>query len=127
MTAVLALLLGLSSLTALAQHEETRTGKKGEITFGSPVRIGNVSLSAASYQIQHVVEGFDHFIVFKRILSGSPYFTGVSGKESARVKCRIEPLSDKAKYTGLRFGVNSAGETTVEEVQIKGENVKHVF
>jgi hypothetical protein len=127
LSGMLALTLGIFALPALAQHDDMHPlGKKGEISFDSPVRVGSVSLSAATYQVQHVVEGYDHFIVFRKIVSG-PYSGGVSGKESARVKCRLEPLGEKTKSSGLRLGVNSAGEKTLEEVRIRGENVKHLF
>ncbi len=128
---MLTFLLGILSLPAVAQHGEhgdnILIGKKGEVTFNSAVRAGAVSLSAGRYQVQHVVEGLDHFIVFNKIVSGSAYHTGVSGKDAARVKCRTEPLTEKAKYDEIRLGVNSAGEKTVEEILIKGENVKHLF
>jgi hypothetical protein len=39
----------------------------------------------------------------------------------------LEPLGETAKHTGLRYGTNAAGEKTIEEVHVKGENVKHVF
>jgi hypothetical protein len=129
-SAMLILLLGILSLPALAQHEDmVRIGKKGVIPFDTPVRVGDTLLKPGSYQIQHVMEGQDHVIVFKKMLDPSPGYgpATASEKETTRMKCRVEPLGEKAKYGLIRFGKNAAGEKTVEEVQILGENVKHVF
>lgn len=49
------------------------------------------------------------------------------GKEVIWVKCRVEPLREKARYGGICFGTNAAGEKTVEEVYVRGENLKHVI
>lgn len=127
--ALLVVVLGISSLALFAQESEmVRIGKKGEIAFDSPVRIGDVLLKAGTYRIQHIREGDDHVIVFRKIYqTGLGYVRSESSKDSAKVKCRIEPLGEKAKHDGLRFGTNAAGEKTVEEVHVKGENVKHLF
>ncbi|HLG16180.1 MAG TPA: hypothetical protein VJH03_16980 [Blastocatellia bacterium] len=129
-SAILVLVLGLFSLSALAQHEDmVRIGKKGIVAFDTPVRVGDTLLKPAKYQIQHVVEGEDHVIVFKRIsqTGSAGYISSVSAKETMRLKCRLEPLGEKARHGGMRFGTNAAGEKTLEEVHIQGENVKHVF
>lgn len=124
---LLVMALGVFSIPLFAQGSEmVQTGKKGEIPFSSPVRVGDVLLKPGTYQIQHVMEGEDHVIVF-RSMSLDGYRQWVLGKEVARVKCRIEPLGEKAKHGGVRFGTNAAGEKTVEEVHVKGENVKHLF
>ena len=125
MSAMLILLLGIFSLAALAQHKDmVSIGKKGVILFDAPVRVGDTLLKPGKYQIQHVMEGQDHVIVFTKMSHQSP---SVPTKEVTRVKCKVEPLGEKAKHSGLRFGTNTAGEKTVEEVHIQGESVKHVF
>ena len=130
MSALLVLLLGTFSLPLFGQngHQDmTRLGKKGEATFDSAVRVGDQLLEKGTYKIQHVMEGEDHVIVFRRMVRNSPYGDLITGKEVARVKCRVEPLGEKAKHDGMRFGTNAAGEKTVEEVHVRGENVKHLF
>lgn len=127
--AALALLMGAFSIPLLAQdkHEGMmKIGKKGEVTFNSSVRVGDQLLEKGTYQIQHIMEGADHVIVFRQ-MSRDYYRQLRSGKEVARVKCRVEPLGEKAKHGGMRFGTNAAGETTVEEVHVRGENVKHLI
>ncbi len=134
-TTMLVLLLAMSSLPALAQHEGAQhgdmvvIGKKGIIPFSTPVRVGETLLKPGDYQIQHVMEGQDHVIVFTKMSSAGSggYLPSRPTKEVTRVKCNVEPLGEKAKHNGIRFGTNSAGEKTVEEVHIKGENVKHIF
>lgn len=125
--ALLALLLGALSVPLLAQEQNqgmVSLGKKGEIVFDSSVRVGDQLLKEGTYQIQHVMEGQDHVIVFRR-MSRDYYRQLIAGKEVLRVKCRVEPLGEKAKHGGMRFGTNAAGEKTVEEVHVRGENVKH--
>lgn len=129
-SAMLILLLGILGLPALAQHEDmVRIGKKQVIPFDTPVRVGDTLLKPGDYQIQHVMEGQDHVIVFTKMSHAAPGNNPPSRptKEVTRVKCRVEPLGEKAKHGGMRFGTNAAGEKTVEEVHIQGENVKHVF
>lgn len=115
--------------TAAARHDEmTRLGKKGELPISSPTRVGDVLLEPGTYRVQHLVEGDDHFVVFSKLPHPRPgYQHSGEGKEVARVKCRLEPLGEKAKHSGMRFGTNAAGEATVEEVHMKGEDVRHVF
>lgn len=130
-SAMLILMVGLFSLTALAQHADmVPIGKKGVIPFDTPVRVGDTLLKAGSYQFQHVMEGQDHLIVLTKMShpdSGQPGGASVPKKEVTRLKCRVETLGEKAKHNGMRFGTNAAGEKTLEEVHIKGENVKHLF
>ena len=124
---MLVLLLGSLSLPLLAQKSElVPIGKQGRIGFDSDVRVGEAMLKQGEYFIQHVVEGADHVFVFKRAIRIRSYSVE-PGKEIARVKCKVEPLGEKAPHSGLRYGANAAGEKTVEEIHIVGENVKHVF
>lgn len=124
---MLVLLLGGVSLPLLAQKSEmVPIGKQGSISFDSDVRVGEAMLKKGEYFIQHVAEGADHVFVFKRAIRRSGYDVA-PGKEVARVRCKVEPLVEIAQHDGLRYGTNAAGEKTVVEIYIKGENVKHVF
>ena len=108
------------------QQGMIKVGKKGEIVFDSPVRVADQLLKEGTYQIQHVMEAEDHVIVFRKI-SRDFYDRPATGQEVARVKCKIQPLGEKAKHSGVRFGENAAGEKTIEEIHVQGENVKHSF
>lgn len=124
---LLVLLLGNLSPPLLAQQSKlVPIGKEGRISFDADVRVGEVRLKQGEYFIQHVVEGADHVFVFKRAIRRNSYSVE-PGKEIARVKCQVEPLGEKMPHSGLRYGTNAAGEKTVEEIHIVGENVKHVF
>ena len=118
-----------------AQHGDTLTvGKKGELHITSPVRVGNTLLKAGMYQLQHVIEGEDHVVIFRRIIMSEPnekghrliHVAGI-GEEVARVKCQIQPVDKKWKNTKLILHTNTAGEKEVAEVQVAGEKVKHTF
>lgn len=116
-SAMLILLLGILGLPTLAQHEGTiHVGKKGQLTFPSETRVGDAVIPKGIYQFQHVVEGADHVVVFKKT---------TTGKEVAKVKCKIEPLSEKAK--GTLIYTSSEGGAHVTQIVVAGENVKHVF
>ena len=127
----LALLLGSLSLPITAQNQGlVLIGKQGRISFDADVRVGETLLKKGYYRIQHVVEGADHVIVFTKLIhppGGLSQGDWSPSKEVARMKCKVEPLGETAEHAGLRFGTNAAGEKTIAEVHIKGENVKHVF
>lgn len=124
--ALLAFSLGAFSLTTLAQHEgqagsheaKIHVGKTGDFSFSSEMKVGDVSLPAGAYKFKHIVEGEDHVVVFTK---------ATSGKEVARVKCKIEPLGDKAKQTTIYSTPDASGKSSITQILVAGENVKHVF
>lgn len=129
-TVVLVLTLAILGLPALAQHghegsaqgekksKKMRVGKKGEFTLTSDVRVGDALIPAGAYVFSHVVEGQDHVVSFKKT---------ATGREVARVKCKIEPIGETADQTLISTTTNEAGERTILEIVVAGENVKHVF
>ena len=120
MGALLALLLGAFSVPLLAQdkHQEMmHVGRKGETKFTTPMRVGDTVLKPGTYMFQHIVEGGDHMVIFKT----------ASGNEAARVKCRLEPLGEKAKSTALYWHTGDGGEKILDAVAVRGEDVKHVI
>lgn len=119
-----------ASLPLFARQEPTiRIDKKGEFHLSSPVRVSDTVLKEGMYQVQHVAEGGNDLIIFREIQMGYRSNMGNQqlGKEVARVKCRIEPVTNKWKNTKLILRANGTGEKEVTEVQIKGEKVKHLF
>lgn len=120
-SAMLILALGILSLPALAQHEHEQkihVGKTGDTTFSSEVKVGDISLPAGAYRFKHVVEGDDHVVTFTKI---------TTGKEVARVKCKMEPLGEKAKQTMIFTAPDANGKDAITQIVVAGENVKHVF
>jgi len=129
-TAMLAFWLGIFSLTVVAQQEEAlEAGKKGEIHTSKPIRVGDTLLQPGMYQVQHVMEGSDHIIVFREVTMGYRGNMGntKTGKEVARVKCKVAPLDEKVGSTKVFLRTNAAGEKEVEGVQVRGEKVRHLI
>lgn len=136
-SALLVMLLTAFSVPLLAQHshgnmgspgrqpdmkkQEKRqglinVGRTGEMKVASAIRVGQTLLNPGTYKFQHVIDGADHVVIFKQ-----------NGDEVARVTCRLEPLDKKAKKTALSTHVSDTGETILDAVEVRGENVKHVI
>jgi len=140
--ASLMLAVAALSLPALAQdHQEhgmhsqkqkgqtLTVGKKGEVHFTSEVKAGDTVLKPGMYQVQHLEEGADHVIVFKEMSMPAGYKMGNTpvGKEAARIKCKVEPVSKKVSNTKITLRTNDKGEKEIAEVQVAGEAFKHLM
>jgi hypothetical protein len=105
-------------------------GKKGTIHFNVPVKVGNTLVEPGMYQLQHAVEGGDHFVTFKQVGMPAGYRHGntpVTNEAAARIQCRVEPVNKKSGTTKITLRTNAAGEKEVAEVQVAGEAFKHIF
>ncbi|MCI0391034.1 MAG: hypothetical protein MOB07_19995 [Acidobacteria bacterium] len=142
--ALLALAVGAFSLPALAQNnqgqqakaiqkgkpaEDFTIGKKGEVHFNIQVKAGGIVLKPGMYQVQHTVEGSEHVVIFKEMSMPAGYKMGNTpvGKEVARIKCRVEPVTKKVNNTKITLRTDAAGEKEIAEVQIGGEAFKHLM
>jgi hypothetical protein len=135
--ALLMLAAALLSLPALAQDhqgmkmsdKDVIIGKKGEVHFTDQVKAGDAVLKPAMYQVQHVMEGSDHVIIFKEMGMAAGYKMGntPTGKEVARIKCKVEPITKAENNTKITLRTNAAGEKEIAEVQIAGEKFKHLL
>lgn len=135
--ALLVFVLGASSTLLFAQHSHggmsgpdkqpgtmsqdkqqgmMLVGKKGEMKFTSATRVGQTVLQPGTYMFQHMIEGADHVVIFKK-----------NGDEMARVTCRLEPLDRKAKKTALYTHQGDAGEVILDALEVRGETVKHLI
>lgn len=126
----LAVTVGIHAPPASArQGEAIRVGREGRFHLGSQARVAGALLEPGMYQVEHVTEGADHVIVFREVTMGYRNNMGNQrlGKEVARVKCRTEPAGRKVKNTKLFLRLNAAGEKEASEVQVKGENVRHLL
>ena len=127
----IALVIALAAFSqAFAQHHDHLTvGNKGMVKFSEKVRVGDRLLEPGMYHVQHIVEGTDHVFVFKPVTMPAGYreYSMVEGAEIVRVKCRVEPVSKSVNNTKVIFGRNTAGERTIEEIQVAGEKIKHIF
>lgn len=112
---VMSAALVLLSVPLLGQWGAIQVGKKGVITLSATVRVGDAWLPSGSYQIQHIFTE-NHVMVFKK-----------KGKEVARAKCEMQRLGNKVEFMEVHYRLNAAGEDTITEIRIRGENIKHVF
>lgn len=137
----LILAVAILSLPALAQadqhgaHHQKQagqdvvTGKKGVVHFTAQVKAGDAVLKPGMYQVQHVEEGGEHVIIFKEMEMAAGYKMGNTpvGKEVARIKCKVEPVTKKVSNTKITLRTNAAGEKEIAEVQVAGEAFKHLM
>lgn len=129
-TIALVIAVGAFSSQVLAQnHDHLALGKKGMVRLSEKTRVGDRLLEPGMYHVQHVVEGTDHVFVFKPVTMPAGYreYSMLEGSEIVRLKCRVEPVAKSVSNTKITLGRNTAGERTIEEIQVAGEKVKHVF
>lgn len=89
-----------------------------QITFHTPVHVGNAVLPAGDYTVRHEMEGQDHYMVFRRHERLAP---------DVKVKCMLVQLGYKARETSTKYLLNAANEKVLQEIEFKGDTAKHVF
>lgn len=124
-----ALLLN-AALAFAASQSATKIGKQGDIWLSRETKIGDLTLKAGHYQVQHeTANGAQHVLSFQQL--GDPdlalqnsdmAFVG----EPAVVSCTLETLDARAKHTRVTT-VPDGNERRITRVEIKGETVAHVF
>jgi hypothetical protein len=90
-----------------------------KITFTGTVRIGDAVLPAGDYEVRHVMEGENHVMVFHQV--------GNAKAQDVRVKCSLQPLSQKADQTQKIYTINAANEQVLQAIIFRGDKAKHVF
>ena len=119
-----------TSSPAQDNKADVTIGKKGEVHFNVAVKAGETMLKPGMYQLQHVVEGGEHFIVFKQVQMPAGYRHGstqVDKEAAARIACNVEPLEKKAGKTVVSLRTTPAGNKEVADIQIAGEAFKHLL
>jgi len=130
---VLVLISVVSAQRILAQHTHDQRSKivwkTGMVRLSKSAWAGDVRLKRGMYHIKHVVEGIRHVIVFRAVAipAGNKEFSMVEGKEVARLECSVEPVTNRVRNTKVRLARNAAGESVILEIQIAGEDVKHIL
>jgi len=136
--AVLGCVLLWTVSTAAAPGEKTekhKCGKKGEITLQQPTKVGDITLEPATYVVQHRISGNDHFVRFMEIkkltdLNVAPesagWYTYTTENNVGEIKCRVEPAGATAEATTVTVATEG-GSPRITQIEIKGENVLHVF
>lgn len=119
----------LSVTVAAAADQVIKVGKKGEMKFDQETQVGDLTLKPGHYQVQHRVDGSDHMIHFTELKGGhNPYYpSGPTGTaHPGEVKCRLEPMNAKASQTAVTMSTEG-GARRITRIEIRGENVAHVF
>lgn len=121
--------LGVLSVAATGEHENralTR-GKTGEFTLTTKTKIGGVYLKPGNYLVRHRIEGTSHRIHFSWLKGASNPLGLVQVVEwPVEVACRVEPLEAKTSSTALTLKYEG-GVPRITRIEIRGENVAHVF
>lgn len=124
---VLTFLIAVVAVPLLAQTEKALSvGPKGEVTFETPVRVGKVLLDPGNYLVQHVTEGQDDVVYFRRSERTKAEGSPAAGSQVVRVKCRLIPLSTVADATELHYGLRE-GYKQLLYLLVQGDKAKHQF
>ena len=124
---VISLILLASTFAVAGQTNSIKVGKKGDITLSQETRVGDLTLKPGHYEIQHRVVGKDHMIHFTELKGGNPYSPNPTGTaHPGEIKCRLEPMATKASETAV-YTEEEGGMRRITKIEIKGENVAHVF
>ena len=110
-------------------EQALKVGKKQDVEFTVETLVGDVRLKPGRYQIQHRVEGADHFVHLTEVSKGHAYTGEGSGAPKAHpgeVKCGLEVLGEKVKQTTV-YTAKDGEARRVTKILIRGENVAHVF
>ena len=119
------------TVAAAADQQVIKVGKKGEVVFSQPTQVGDETLPAGHYVIQHRVSGEDHFVKFvgaKEMHHAGSSMTmpmQMGPTTSKEIKCTVEPLNQKVQQTAVT--INTEGTRRVTRIEVAGENVAHVF
>lgn len=124
--AAICMLLVSGGLTAMAQSDQVaKIGKKGQVTFRSETKVGDLTLMPGQYTVQCRKQGEDHFMRFTRT-GGSAPRGGGSAVDQGEVKCKKDPLPSKVAV-GSMLSHTDGDTVRVTKIEIAGERVAHLF
>ena len=131
--AVMAAVLLFNIAVAFAANKQVvKVGKKGDVTFNEPTKVGDITLPPGHYVFQHRVSGDDHFIKFVGAKEMHHYGSSMTNTmqvgptTTKEIKCTVEPLNKKVRSTAITIDTGS-GASEVKRIEIAGETVAHVF
>ena len=116
---------------ATPQEQALEVGKKGDVEFRTETIVGDLRLTPGRYQVQHRVDGADHFVHFTELTKADPHPHWGSGGGATKahpgeVKCRLEPLEKKVSTTTVHT-TQEGDARRVTRLLVRGENVAHLF
>jgi hypothetical protein len=102
--------VGLAAMVwAQEGFKRTRT-----VDLTNQAKVGSQVLPAGQYKVSHTMEGAEHVMLFQK------------GDQQYRVKCNMEPLTQKARATQY-FYEHATGERVLQAIEFRGDTVRHVF
>jgi hypothetical protein len=104
---------------AMARQNKYGVADTREITFSEIVKVGDTLLPKGQYKVQHSMEGESHVMQFNQL--------HVSKPATARVKCQLEPLKEKARSTQIIYVHDDRNDHVLQELVFAGDTAKHVF
>ena len=108
-----------TSLLLSAGHNQFGVMDSRQITFDTPMRVGEVVLPSGEYQVLHTMQGDTHVMVFKQ--------QRVKNPAEAKIKCQLVPLNEKADQTAKTYVINASNEHVLQTLVFRGDKAKHVF
>lgn len=128
---LLAMLLSAATLLVAADHGShgvMKLGKGATISVSDTTSMGGLVLKPGIYSVRYEWDGNQHYMELTRTSAmepGEPY-SQYSAQRVGKVKCELEPAGDRIKDTAVVID-NSNGERRVSKLEVRGENVVHVF
>ncbi len=90
------------------------TGSR-EVVLYQDARVGSQFLPAGTYKVTHVTEGAEVLLVF------------MQNQKEFRVKCRLEPLMEKARITLYWYDESVRSQPVLQWIEFRGDVVRYVF
>ena len=107
-------------------EQALKVGKKDEVEFKVETVVGETRLKPGHYQLQHRVDGSDHFVRFIELAMRDHFSSGAAKGDPSDVKCRLETIDKKAEATSV-YTTSEGDARRVTKVLVRGENVAHLF
>lgn len=121
----IALILGAN---AFAQTNQVKVGKSGHITLTQETNVGNAVLAPGYYEIRHKHSATSHYMEFTLVTTNYQAPEGQSiydWQVVAKVPCSMESLSSPVARTVAQLSGGAVAQ--LMSLEIRGENVEHVF
>lgn len=129
--AVVFAIIALFTVSASAQKEKTiPVGKNGNFHIGSRLMVGDKTIKAGMYKMEHLIANREHFIVI-RLVKMNRYVRGMGnlklGDEVARVKGTAGRGTARNRNSVILTRRDATGKRVAHEVWFRGENVVYVL
>lgn len=124
---VISVLLSAALASAADDLADGKVRSKAEIWLPVRTRFSGFALPAGQYLLQHRIDGSNHLMAFVQLRVGDSLSAPSMHKVMpVMVRCRLEQLARKASQTAF-YSVAEGDANRAIKVEIKGENVAHVF